>query len=92
MRMSDVKLLEMKREFQCRKCKITVCRTADFSLAYKYVVPKCSTTGCRKVTMHLKNMEPIPGQCINFQELEIQVSLFVLFFFFNSMNEAIQNV
>lgn len=81
-RMSLVRLLEMKREFQCPKCRITVCRTADYSCAYKFDVPKCSTTGCRKKWMQPKNNEPLPDQCINFQELKIQVSLFVLNVFF----------
>lgn len=81
-RMTPVKLLEMKREFQCRKCKITVCKTSDFSLGYKYVVPKCSTPECKKIKIDQKNMEPLPGQCINYQELTIQVSLFVWFVLF----------
>lgn len=46
-RMSDVKLLEMIREFECPKCRITIYKDANYSFMYQFEIPKCSRKGCR---------------------------------------------
>lgn len=73
-RMSQVKLLEIKREFICSKCHVTIEVEADYSLMYRFDVPKCTKVEC-KGTMHQKSLEPLPQYCVNYQELKIQVSL-----------------
>lgn len=74
-RMSQIKLLEIKREFVCSKCSTTMELEADYSLMYRFDVPKnCSKAEC-KGNFYQKNLEPLPQHCVNFQELKIQVLL-----------------
>lgn len=72
-RMSQMKLLELKREFVCSKCREIVEVEADYSLMYRFEVPKsCSVSEC-KGNMHQKNVDPLPDYCVNYQELKVQV-------------------
>lgn len=71
-RMSQVKLLEIKREFVCSKCHATVEVEADYLLMYRFDVPKCAKAECKGI-MHQKHLEPLPQYCVNYQELKIQV-------------------
>lgn len=74
-RMSQMKLLEMKREFICSKCRTTIEIEADYSLMYRFEVPKsCSVADC-KGSMHQKSEDPLPQHCVNYQELKIQEAL-----------------
>lgn len=74
-RMSQMKLLEMKREFICTKCHKVIEIEADYALMYRFELPKnCSMTEC-KGNMYQKNEDPRPQYCVNYQELKIQDSL-----------------
>lgn len=72
-RLSQVKLLEVKREFICSKCKAALEIEADYSLMYRFDVPKNCTKAECKGTLNQKSVEPLPQYCVNFQELKIQV-------------------
>lgn len=74
-RMTQVKLLEMKREFTCSKCNTTIEIEADYSLMYRFDVPKNCTKAECKGALHQKHVEPLPQFCVNFQELKIQVNV-----------------
>lgn len=76
-RMSQVRLLEIKREFICSKCHAVVEVEADYSLMYRFDVPKCTKAECKGI-MNQKHLEPLPQFCVNFQELKIQVSLLLI--------------
>lgn len=72
-RMSQMKLLELKRDFICSQCKATTTIEADYSLMYRFDVPRnCENSGC-KGTIHQKNAEPLPHYCAYYQELKVQV-------------------
>lgn len=73
-RMSQVKLLEVKRDFICSKCATVIEIDADYGLMYRFDVPKnCPKSDC-KGNMHQKDAEPNPHYCVNYQELKIQAS------------------
>lgn len=73
-RMSQVKLLEVKRDFICSKCGTVIEIEADYSLMYRFDVPRnCSKPDC-KGNLHQKDAEPKPQYCVNYQELKIQAS------------------
>lgn len=75
-RMTQVRLLEFKREFICTKCHSTCEISADYSLMYRFDVPKsCAKPDC-KGSLHQKHVDPLPQHCVNFQELKIQVKIF----------------
>lgn len=72
-RMSQAKLLEIKRDFVCSKCGTVITVEADYSLMYRFDVPThCTNVNC-KGNMHQKSVEPNPKYCVNYQELKIQV-------------------
>lgn len=74
-RMTQMKLLEMKREFICSKCGKLIEVNADYSLMYRFEIPKtCSNPDC-KGHMYQKNQDPLPQHCVNYQELKIQEAL-----------------
>lgn len=74
-RMTQMKLLEMKREFICTKCHKVIEVEADYSLMYRFEVPKnCAMNDC-KGNMYQKNADPLPQYCVNYQELKIQEAL-----------------
>lgn len=78
-RMSQMKLLEIKREFVCSKCNTVVEIEADYSLMYRFDVPKnCAKAEC-KGNLHQKHVEPLPKYCVNYQELKIQVNFHFFF-------------
>lgn len=73
-RMSQTKLLEVKRDFVCSKCQRDVTVDADYCLIYQFDVPKnCTKPDC-KGTMHQKHVRPPPQHCVQYQELKIQVN------------------
>lgn len=75
-RMSQLKLLEVKRNFICSKCETVLQIVADYSLMYRFDVPKnCEKPDC-KGNMHQKDAEPQPQYCVNYQELKVQVRYF----------------
>lgn len=73
-RMSQVKLLETKREFICSKCSTTIEVKAEYSLMYQFDIPKNCTKGDCKGIFHQKHAQPLPQYCVSFQELKIQVN------------------
>lgn len=73
-RVTDTKLLEMQRDFECTICHEVVEELAEFGLNFKFEVPKsCSTTKC-KGTMRPKRIRPPPEYCVQHQEIKIQVN------------------
>lgn len=74
-RMSEVKLLEVKRELKCLRCNTKLEIEADYSLMYRFDVPKkCTKAKCKGV-FRSNHSEPTSEYCINFQELKIQVKI-----------------
>lgn len=77
-RMSNVKLIEMKREFFCPDCKNKIELDAEPSLKYKFDVPgKCPTEKCNG-KLQKKNGDPIKEHSRNYQEIIIQVRHLIL--------------
>lgn len=73
-RMSQMKLLELKREFVCSQCKKTTTIEADYSLMYRFEAPRnCEKDGC-KGQIYQKSVEPLPEYCVYYQELKVQVA------------------
>lgn len=73
-RMTQTKLLELKREFICAKCKEIIVVEANYALMYRFEIPhQCSNYSC-KGAVHQKSNEPVPKYCVNYQEIKIQVS------------------
>lgn len=72
-RMTQTKMLEVKRDFICSKCGTVIVVEADYSLMYRFDVPNCTKPDC-KGTIHQKDAEPNPQYCVNYQELKIQVN------------------
>lgn len=82
-RMTQVKLLELKREYICSKCKTLIIIEAEYIKLYIFEVPRhCSNALC-KGTMYRKNAEPIPKYCVDYQEIKIQVRPFFFLFTFS---------
>lgn len=79
-RMSQMKLLEVKREFVCSKCGTIIELEADYSLMYRFDVPKNCTKAECKGNVHQKHAEPLPQYCVNYQELKIQVRVQIFLF------------
>lgn len=72
-RMSQTKLLEVKRDFVCSKCQTVITVDADYCLMYQFEVPKnCTKPDC-KGNVHQKQIRPPPQYCVQYQELKIQV-------------------
>lgn len=70
-----MKLLELKREFICSKCKEVIVVEAEYGLMYRFEVPThCSSGGCTG-TVHQKSINPEPKYCVNYQEIKIQEAL-----------------
>lgn len=78
-RMSQVKLLETKRDFICSKCGTVIEIIADYGLMYRFDVPKNCTIDDCKGNIHQKDVEPNPNYCVNYQELKVQVSVMKMF-------------
>lgn len=75
-RASQVKLLEIKREFICLKCHDVVEVEADYSQMYRFEVPKCQNAQCKKTKMKQSQSEPLTENCTRYQDIKIQVNLF----------------
>lgn len=73
-RMSQSKLLEVKRDFICSKCHTTVTVHSDYCLMYQFEVPKCCTKPDCKGNVHQRQARPPRQYCVNYQELKIQVT------------------
>lgn len=74
-RMTVMKLLELKREFICSKCKEVIVVEAEYGLMYRFEVPRhCSSSNCTG-TVHQKTNNPDPKYCVNYQEIKIQEAL-----------------
>lgn len=72
-RMSQMKLLELKRDFVCSQCKQILTIDADYSLMYRFDAPRnCEKDGC-KGQIYQKSQEPLPEYCVYYQELKVQV-------------------
>lgn len=72
-RMSQMKLLELKRDFVCSQCKQILTIDADYSLMYRFDAPRnCEKVGC-KGQIYQKSQEPLPEYCVYYQELKVQV-------------------
>lgn len=71
--MTDLKLLEYKRNYVCKKCKQVVTAKADYEQYYVITPPKFCTNkecGCRQfMTDDLKT-----NSCQDYQEIKVQVS------------------
>lgn len=75
-RMTQTRLLEVKREFVCSKCKTDLIIEAVYGLMFQFEVPKnCTKPDC-KGTVHQKHVRPPPQHCVQYQELKIQVEHF----------------
>lgn len=73
-RMSQTKLLEVKRDFICSKCRTVVTVNADYCMMYQFEVPKsCTKVDC-KGNVHQKDLRPPAQYCVQYQELKIQVN------------------
>lgn len=71
-RMSQAKLLELKREYKCNRCPNTILIEADYVQMYAFEPPKtCAMANCEG-KMQPKNVEPVPKHCIDYQEIKIQ--------------------
>lgn len=71
-RMSQAKLLELKREYICSKCKEIIIAEAEYIRMYSFEPPRhCLNQTC-KGTMYQKNAEPLQKFCIDYQEAKIQ--------------------
>lgn len=72
-RMSQTRLLEEKREFVCARCKHVMTLEADYSLMYRFDVPRsCEQDGCNG-NLRQKCETPEPEHCVSYQELRVQV-------------------
>lgn len=79
-RMSQAKLLELKREYVCSKCNDSAVVETEYIKMYIFEPPRhCSNSTC-KGSMRPKHAEPQPKFCVDFQEIKIQVSVYFLDF------------
>lgn len=76
-RLSQAKLLELKREYVCSKCKHTLLVAADYARLYVIEAPKggcpvrSGADACRG-TLYQRSAQPVPEHCIDVQEIRIQ--------------------
>lgn len=75
-RMTQAKLLEFRREYECSKCKAVVLAQADYSRMYVIDAPRggcpeMKRTGCRG-TLFQRSVQPVAEHCIDVQEIQIQ--------------------
>lgn len=71
-RMSQAKLLELKREYECNRCSKTTVIEADYVRSYAFEPPKhCAAATCKGM-MRPKHEQPLPKYCIEYQEIKIQ--------------------
>lgn len=71
-RMTQAKLLELRREYVCNRCKRAKCIRADYTRMFAIEPPRsCSTATCRG-TMQQLQVKPQPKHCIDYQEIRIQ--------------------
>lgn len=71
-RMSQAKLLELKREYACSRCSNTKLVQADYNRMYAFEPPKnCTEANCNGI-MQSNNEQPVPNYCIDYQEIKIQ--------------------
>lgn len=76
-RISQTRLLEEKRDFICTKCKHVATLEADYSLMYRFDVPRgCEKDGC-KGSLRQKCETPEPEHCVSYQELRVQVIIVI---------------
>lgn len=72
-RITQTKLLELKRDFICSKCKIVKTVEADYILMHRFEAPRnCEKVGC-KGNMNQKSPDPTPEYCVYYQEIRVQV-------------------
>lgn len=72
-RITQTKLLELKRDFICSKCKTVKTVEADYLLMHRFEVPRnCEQVGC-KGNMQQQSPDPIPEYCVYYQEIRVQV-------------------
>lgn len=71
-RMSQAKLLELKREYICSRCSKSQVIQGIYIQMYAFEMPKdCSVTNC-KGKMYAKDDKPVPKYSIDYQEIKIQ--------------------
>lgn len=71
-RMSQAKLLELKREYACNRCSNSKVIEADYIRTYAFDVPKqCASPTCNGM-MRPKYDQPLPKYCIEYQEIKLQ--------------------
>lgn len=74
-RITQTKLLELKRDFICSKCKTVKTVEADYLLMHRFEAPRnCEKVGC-KGNIHQKSADPIPEYCVYYQEIRVQVDV-----------------
>jgi hypothetical protein len=68
------KLLEVKRELYCSKCKTTTVQEANYNYSYLFdVIRGCSTQFCKGVPYPKNDEDNVDlANCIDFQEIIIQ--------------------
>lgn len=73
-RITQTRLLEIKREYTCSKCKNTEIVSAEYNRLYVIEPPKCcknSSKGCKGILYPTQSL-PKPEFCIDYQEIRIQ--------------------
>lgn len=74
-RMSKTRLLEIKRDFVCNRCKQTIPLDADYELMYSFDVPaQCPTAGCNGA-LRQKDENLLPEYCVHYQDIKVQVRI-----------------
>lgn len=71
-RMSQAKLLELKRKYACSRCSNTKLVEADYIRMYAFESPSNCTEGNCNGMLQPINDEPVPSYCIDYQEIKIQ--------------------
>lgn len=71
-RMSDTKLLEVKRDFVCSKCRTVVTVNADYCLMNQFEMPKsCAQKDCIG-NMQQKDNRPPRKHCVQYRSVKSQ--------------------
>lgn len=73
-RMTQARLLEERRNFVCARCKHAITIDADYSLMYRFDVPRsCEQGGCNG-SLQQQSETPEAEHCVSYQELRVQVT------------------
>lgn len=70
-RMTQAKLLELRREYVCNRCKRSQCVRADYTRMFAIDPARSCSVTCRG-TMQPVQVKPQPQHCIDYQEIRIQ--------------------